>query len=224
MDKRIALIVGATGTLGKAITNNLISKNIQLILVAKNTDRLEKLYEDIKNKALLSPKIIPLDLNHSRSIDKLGGIIFEKYKKLDLLINCASFYPKLSPINHILPKDFYKIININIVANWQLIRAFDPLLRFSEYGRAYFFICKQKVYNDPYFSSYALSSHAIESLINSWHKETTKTNIKVSTYDPGPINSALRSSAFPGENKKIINTAKVAAKNFINFMEDSYES
>ena len=38
MDKRIALIVGATGTLGKAITNNLISKNIQLILVAKNTD------------------------------------------------------------------------------------------------------------------------------------------------------------------------------------------
>ena len=51
-----------------------------------------------------------------------------------------------------------------------------------------------------------------------------KTNIKVSTYDPGPINSALRSSAFPGENKKIINTAKVAAKNFINFMEDSYES
>ena len=46
MDKRIALIVGATGTLGKAITNNLISKNIQLILVAKNADRLEKLYND----------------------------------------------------------------------------------------------------------------------------------------------------------------------------------
>ena len=41
MDKRIALIVGATGTLGKAITNNLISKNIQLILVAKNKDRLD---------------------------------------------------------------------------------------------------------------------------------------------------------------------------------------
>ena len=224
MDKRIALIVGATGTLGKAITNNLISKNIQLILVAKNTDRLEKLYNEIKDKALLRPKIVPLDLNHSRSIDKLGGIIFEKYKKLDLLINCASFYPKLSPINHILPKEFHKIININIVANWQLIRAFDQLLKFSKYGRAYFFICKQKVYNEPYFSAYALSSHAIESLINSWQKETKKTNIIVSTYDPGPIKSKLRSSAFPGENKKIINTAKVAAKKFINMIEKSYQS
>ena len=224
MNKRIALIVGATGTMGKAITNNLISKNIQLILVAKNTDRLEKLYDEIKDKALLRPKIIPLDLNHSRSIDKLGGIIFEKYKKLDLLINCASFYPKLSPINHILPKEFHKIININIVANWQLIRAFDQLLKFSNYGRAYFFICKQKVYNEPYFSSYALSSHAIESLINSWQKETKKTNIKVSTYDPGPIKSILRSSAFPGENKNKINTAKVAAKKFINMIENSYES
>ena len=222
MNERIALIVGATGTLGTAITNNLISKNIQLILVAKNTYRLEKLYNDVKDKAVLSPKIIPLDLNHSRSIDKLGGVIFDKYKKLDILINCSSFYPKLSPINHILPKEFYKIMNINIVANWQLIRAFDPLLRLSKFGRAYFFICKRKLYNEPYFSAYALSSHSIESLINSWQKETKKTDIKVNTYDPGPIISKLRNSAFPGENKKNINTAKEAATKFINFVEDSY--
>ena len=224
MVKRIALVVGATGTLGKAITKNLISKNIQLILVANNSDRLEKLYEEIIEKALLRPKIVPLDLNHSRSIDKLGGIIFDKYKKLDILINCSSFYPKLSPINHILPKEFNKIININITANWQLIRSFDPLLRYSKYGRAYFFICKQKTYLEPYFSSYALSSNAIESLINSWKKEITKTNIKASVYDPGPINSKLRNSAFPGEIKKNINTAEIASAKFIKILENSYDS
>jgi short-subunit dehydrogenase len=223
-DKRIALIVGATGTLGKAIINNLISKNIQLILVAKNIDKLENLYNDIIDSSFLKPLIIPLDLNHGRSIDKLGGKVFEKYKKLDILINCSSFYPKLSPINHILPKDFSKIININITASWQLIRSFDPLLRFSKYGRAYFFICKQKIYQEPYFSTYALSSISIESLIKSWQKEIKKTNIIASTYDPGPIISKLRSSAFPGESIKNINTAKNAATSFINLLEESYES
>ena len=41
---------------------------------------------------------------------------------------------------------------------------------------------------------------SIESLIKSWQKEIKKTNIIASTYDPGPIISKLRSSAFPGES------------------------
>jgi short-subunit dehydrogenase len=224
MDTRIALIIGATGTIGKEIVENLISKNIKLILVSKNSDKLDKLYNKIINTALLKPLIMPLDISHGRSIDKLGGIVFEKYKKLDLLINCSSFYPKLSPINHILPKDFNKIIKINISANWHLIRAFDPLLRFSNHGRAYFFVCKQKIYSEPYFSSYSLTSNSIDSLIKSWQKEIKKTDIKVNTYDPGPIISNLRSNAFPGENKNKLNTAKYAAISFINLLEESYES
>jgi short-subunit dehydrogenase len=222
MDKRIALIIGATGTIGKEIVENLISKNIKLILVSKNSYKLDKLYNKIIKTALLKPLIMPLDISHGRSIDKLGGIVFEKYKKLDLLINCSSFYPKLSPINHILPKDFTKIIKINISANWHLIRAFDPLLRFSNHGRAYFFVCKQKIYSEPYFSSYSLTSNSIDSLIKSWKKEIRKTDIKVNTYDPGPIISNLRSNAFPGENKNKLNTAKYAAISFINLLEESY--
>lgn len=224
MDTPLALIIGATGTLGKAIIKKLVSKNIQLILVAKNIDKLEELYDEIINISLLKPIIISVDLKHGRSIDKLGGEIFEKYKKLDILINCSSFYPKLGPIHHISPKDFSKLVNINISANWQLIRAFDPLLRFSNNGRAYFFICKKMAYKEPYFSTYTLSSSAIDSLINSWQKEIKKTNIKVSTYDPGPISGKLRSSAFPGENKNMLNTPEFAATSFINLLEESYSS
>lgn len=222
MNTRLALIIGATGTLGKAITKKLASQNIQLILASRNIDKLEKLYEQIINISILKPIIITLDLSHGRSIDKLGGKIFEKYKKLDILINCSSFYPKLSPIHHINPKEFSKLININISANWQIIRSFDPLLRLSKYGRAYFFICKRKTYNEPYFGSYVLSSNAIEALIKSWKKEIKKTNIIVSTYDPGPVDGALRNSAFPGENKNNVNTAELSAKHFINLLEKSY--
>ena len=222
MDTRLALIIGATGTLGKAITKKLASKNIQLILVSKNIDKLEELYDEIINISKLKPIIITLDLSHGRSIDKLGGKIFEKYKNLDILINCSSFYPKLTPIHHINPKDFNKLVNINISASWQLIRAFDPLLRFSKYGRAYFFICKRKKYNEPYFSSYILSSNAIEALIKSWQKEIKNTNIIVSTYDPGPVAGTLRNTIFPGENNNNLNTPELSANHFINLLEKSY--
>ena len=224
MNKRIALVTGATGTLGKAIINSLITNNIEIVLVSKDIKKLEKLYDEICTIAIHKPSMIPIDLSYGRSIDKLGGKIFEKYKKLDILISCSSFFPKLSPINHILPKDFYKIININITANWHLIRSFDPLLRLSKYGRAYFLICKQKTYNEPYFGAYSLTSSSIESMIKNWQQEIKKSNIQVNTFDPGPILSNLRQNSFPGENTDKLNTAENAAYKFISLLEKSYKN
>ena len=221
-NKRIALVTGATGQFGKAIINSLITKNIEVILVSKDIIKLEKLYDEIINVAVFKPLIISLDLRHGRSIDKLGGKIFDKYRKLDILISCSSFFPKLSPINHTSPKDFNKIVDTNITANWHLIRAFDPLLRLAKYGRAYFLICKQKTYNEPYFTAYSLTSSSLESMIKNWQLETKKFNIKINTYDPGPILSKLRNSAFPGENKSKLSTAEKAANKLINLLEQSY--
>ena len=224
MNKRIALVTGATGTLGKAITHRLVTKNIELVLLSKDTEKLKKLNEEIIPAAVFKPTIVPLDLSHGRSIDKLGGEIYNKFKKLDILISCASFFPKLSPINHITPKDFNRIVDINIIANWQLIRAFDPLLRLSNYGRAYFLTCKGKAYNEPYFSAYSLTSSSIESMIKNWKSEITKTHLKVHTFDPGPILSPLRKNSFPGEDKNKLRTAEIASNEFINLLEKSYKN
>jgi len=224
MNKRIALVTGATGSLGRAITYSLITKNIEVILLSKDIKKLEILYDEVITTAVYRPTIIPLDLSHGRSIDKLGGEIYKKFKKLDILISCSSYFPKLSPINHITPKDFNKIVSINITANWQLIRVLDPLLRLSNYGRAYLLTCKEKQYKEPYFSAYSLTSSSIESMIKSWQSEIKKTNIKVNTFDPGPILSLLRNSAFPGEDKRNLKTPQKAANKLINLLEKSYKN
>ena len=86
MNKRIALVTGATGTLGKAITYSLITKNIEVVLLSKDIKKLEKLYDEIITAAAYKPTIIPLDLSHGRSIDKLGGEIYKNLEILDILV------------------------------------------------------------------------------------------------------------------------------------------
>jgi len=214
MNNNIALIFGATGQLGKEISNELSKLNTTLILVGKNQEKLKKINEGIKKNLKKNITLISIDLSHARAIEKLGNEIFKRFGKLDILINCTSFFPKLSPINHITPKDINKIVNINIIASWNIIRSFDPLLKLSKRGRAYFMVCK-KYNKKPYFSSYSLTNNAIETLINTWQKENKKSSLKVETYDPGFFASPLRSQAFPGENKNKIMTANKAAKKFI---------
>ena len=222
MTKKIALIFGATGCIGEAITYELAKTNIKLVLIGKSISKLEKIDDNLKKLTTTNATLVPLDLSHGRSIDKFSSIIYEKFKKIDILINSAAFFPKLSPINHIHPKDFNKIINTNIVASWNIIRVFDPLLKASNSGRAYFLVCKKKKYKEPYFTAYSLTSNAIETLIKNWRIESTKSNLTIETYDPGPVLSQLRTNSFPGENKKNLITPTVAARKFIKKLKNSY--
>ena len=219
---RTAIVFGATGCLGKAISFELAKLNVKLILVGQRKSKLEEIDDNIKEITNLNSTLVPLDISHTKSLEKLSPIIFNKFKKIDILINSASFFPKLSPLNHIPPKDFSKIININIIAAWNIIRIFEPLLNISDAGKAYFMICKKKKYREPYFSPYSITSNGIESLINNWKKEIIKSNLKVCCYDPGPIMSNLRKKSFPGENQDNLVTPKKAAKKFVNKLVQSY--
>ena len=56
----------------------------------------------------------------------------------------------------------------------------------------------------PFWGAYSISKAALEQMIYSWHLENKKTNIKVYIIRPKPINTKLRKTAMPGEDKKKI--------------------
>ncbi len=68
----------------------------------------------------------------------LGASIFERWGKLDAFFANAGVLGALTPLTHLDPKVFHELLDINVTANWRLIRSLDPLLRRSEAGRALF--------------------------------------------------------------------------------------
>ena len=55
-----------------------------------------------------------------------------------MLIGNAGILGPLSPLGHVEPKAWDEVLAVNVTANWQLIRALDPLLRRSTAGRVVF--------------------------------------------------------------------------------------
>ena len=80
-----ALITGASSGIGKNLAYVLASKNIDLVLVARNKEELEKIKENVK----VDVKVINMDLQVSKNVYKL----YEETKDLDIdiLINNAGF-------------------------------------------------------------------------------------------------------------------------------------
>jgi NAD(P)-dependent dehydrogenase (short-subunit alcohol dehydrogenase family) len=144
--------------------------------------------------------LVPLDLTDGPAIDQLGGALAQRFGRLDVLVGSAAELGSLSPLGHIPPAAFARVIAVNATANWRLIRSLDALLRASEAGRAIFVTCAQARANKPFWGGYAASKAALEALVLAYAAEMRRTSVRVNLIDPGPLGTRLRAQAYPGED------------------------
>jgi NAD(P)-dependent dehydrogenase (short-subunit alcohol dehydrogenase family) len=196
---RLALVTGASRGLGAAAALAYAREGAHVVAVARTVGGLEALDDRIK-QAGGSVTLVPLDVTDGPGIDRLGAALYERFGKLDILLGNAGLLGTLSPIGHIDPAIFEKVMAVNVTANWRLIRSLDPLLRQSDAGRAIFVTSGISRRVVPYWSAYATSKAALDMMIRTYAAESAHTKLRVNLYNPGPTRTGMRKEAFPGEN------------------------
>src|SRR5947209_10146263 len=134
---RIALVTGASRGIGAALALKLAQAGAHVVAVARTVGGLEEL-DDAIRAAGGSATLVPLDMKDFDGLDRLAAALHERHSRLDVLIGNAAILGPLSPLPHVEPKAWDDVMAVNVTANWRLIRAFDPLLRASDAGRAVF--------------------------------------------------------------------------------------
>jgi len=196
---RVAVVTGASRGIGYEIAKGLGAAGAHVIAVARTVGGLEELDDAIK-AAGGSATLVPLDLKDFEGIDRLGGAIFERWKKLDVLVANAGLLGRLSPVGHVPPEIFDDVMAINVTANFRLIRSLDPLLRQSNAGRVIFMTSGITRSCRPFWGPYSASKAALDALARTYAAEVQKTPIRVIVVAPGPTRTGMRAQAMPGED------------------------
>src|ERR1041384_5678587 len=138
MDKilqgRIALVTGASRGIGRAAALALAKAGAHVILVARTVGGLEEADDEIQ-KIGGTATLVLMNLRDGEAIDRLGASNFEGWGKLDAFLGNAGVLGQLTPLAHLEPKTFQEVMEVNVTANWRLIRSLDPLLRQSDGAR-----------------------------------------------------------------------------------------
>jgi len=205
LEGKIALVTGASRGIGYAAAKAYGAAGAHVIAVARTVGGLEELDDEIK-AAGGSATLVPLDLKDGAAIDRMGHAIYERWGKLDILLANAGILGSITPVGHISPKEFDDVMAVNVTANWRLIRSLDPLLRQSDAGRALFVSSGATRNRRPYWAAYTMSKAALEALAITYAKETEKTAIKTLLINPGPLRTAMRAKAIPGEDPATLKT------------------
>jgi NAD(P)-dependent dehydrogenase (short-subunit alcohol dehydrogenase family) len=221
LQNKIALITGASRGIGAAVAKAYAAEGAHVIIAARTVSGLEEVDDAIKASGGQCT-IVPLDLLDGDKIDQLGGIIAERFGKLDILVGNAGMLGQMSPVPHVEPKVWEKTIALNLTANYRLIRSFDPLLRQSEAGRAIFVTTQMADKNAPFWGCYAASKSGLEQLVKTYAAETQKTNVRVNLVDPGIVRTEMMSEVSPGGDPEDWTPAEDVTDIFVELAQSSF--
>ena len=203
LENRVAVVTGASRGIGYALARQLAADGAHVIAVARTVGGLEDLDDEIKASGG-SATLVPTNVCDYEAIDRLGAAIHERWGKLDVLVGNAGVLGKLTPVGHLEPKVWDEVMAVNVTANWRLIRSLDPLLQQSDAGRALFVSAGVVHKGIAYWGAYSASKAALEALVKTYATETGTTNVRANLLNPGPVRTAMRARAMPGEDPQTL--------------------
>src|SRR4051812_33457339 len=98
-----AVVTGASRGIGRACAIGLARAGAHVIAVARTQGALESLDDEIKTATGEGATLVPLDLRKGDDVDQLGGAIYQRWGKLDILISAAGELGVLTPMGHVEP-------------------------------------------------------------------------------------------------------------------------
>ncbi len=218
---KIALITGASRGIGAAVAKAYAAEGAHVVLIARTVGGLEEVDDAIRARGGAAT-LMPVDLTKLDDLDKLGPTLMERFGRLDIFVGNAGFLGTLGPVTHADAKEWARVLDTNLNANFRLIRTLDPLLRAAPAGRAIFVSTGPGVVKGrAYWGAYAVSKAALETLARVYAAETEQTKVRVNVIDPGSVRTAMRANAKPGEDPMTLPAPEEITDIFVELAKDA---
>jgi short-subunit dehydrogenase len=196
-----AIITGASQGIGKATALLFARQGYDLILAARQADRLESVAAEVQALGR-SALAVPTDVRQPDQVNALVHKALDRYGAIDVLINNAGIY-LLGPVEECSLSDWHQIIDTNLWGYIHMIQALLP--HFLERG-AGMIVNVGSIGGKipiPYQVPYTTSKYAVTGLTESLHAELAPKGIHVCGIHPNFIKTNLMERAiFRGKGEQ----------------------
>lgn len=195
---RVVLITGAGDGLGAALARACGAAGAEVILLGRTVRKLEAVYDAIVAAGGPEPAIYPLDLEGATPDDyaELARRVGESLGRLDALVHNAAIVGPQTPVEHIPPLEWARVLQVNLTGPLLLTQACLPLLRAGSQP-ALVFVGDER--RSAYWGAYGSSKAGQAALADILADELDSSPaVAVRWINPGPMRTGFRAHAFPG--------------------------
>ena len=189
LEGKTALVTGASGDIGYAMCERLLTYGIKLVITGRNPEILESKAEALRDQGGTVFSYVG-NLESEAFMDRLINYTIDTCGSLDILINSAGLAHK-SPIEEVTPELFDNIMRVNVRAPYFMCQKALPYLRISD-SATVINMCSV-VAHRSYInqSAFTISQHALLGASKAFANEVYKEGIRVHVISPGAVDTDL---------------------------------
>ena len=223
MKNKVILITGANKGIGKMLSLEFSKMGVNIVLLGRNEESLDSVYDEIITTTSTKPLIIKCDLSDidNKSAKQINDEIMGVYGRLDGVIFNAAKLGKMSTIEDYEEDIWKEVFNINLHSAFIISKEILPALKAAPNGRIIFTSSGVAEVGKAFWGAYSASKFAVKGLAEILRDELeTTSNIKVFNYDPGKTRTSMRALAYPAENPQDLKEPKVLFNDYLWFFSD----
>lgn len=202
LDNKVSLITGSSRGIGKGIAMALAQAGSDLVISARNKEKLNRLRKEIVKSTRRKVVCIQADMSKDQDIDKLVRKAAREFGKIDVLVNNAGTNIR-GPSEDFSVKDWDRVMRINLRAVFLLSQKVAKIMIDKGGGKIINISSLTSEITRPGIAAYTTSKGGIRQLTKSLAVEWAKHNINMNAIGPGYIRTDL--------TKKIQNDKKLNA-------------
>ena len=187
LKNKIVFITGATSGIGKSTAYKFAELGTHLILAARRKERLDEISADLKSKFKINVMTLLMDVQHYEDVKSKIESLDDNWKKVNILLNNAGLARGMGSVKDGLVQDWNEMIDTNVKGLLYVSKCVIPLMIKNNSGHIINIgsIAGREVY--PNGNVYCASKHAVDAITKSMRMELLESHIKVSTIDPGLV-------------------------------------
>lgn len=197
--KKTALITGASGGLGLSFVNLFAKDGYDLVLVARNGERLEEIKKDVEQKYNIKALVVAKDLCSPSGADEVYKATKQTGINIDVLVNNAGFGDFGEFHNSDINKQI-RMVDLNCIALMHLCHLYLPDMLKQKSGNILNVDSIAAFQPGPLMSVYYATKAFVLSFSQALTRELKGTGVKVTALCPGPIRTNFDAAADLGES------------------------
>ena len=203
LSNKIAFITGASSGIGRACAEQFAELNVKLLLCARREKHLLQVAEDLRQRYQIEVHAISLDVSDPIAVEKKLRQLPDEWRAIDILINNAGLALGLDKIHEGRLDDWNTMIDTNLKGLLYVTRLVLQTMRQRKQGHVINIgsISSHQVYTGGVV--YCATKFAVKAISEGLKMDVHDTAIRVSSVDPGIVETEFSTVRFGGDKRKI---------------------
>lgn len=199
---KVVLVTGASSGIGRAVAIEAAANGANVILLGRNIDKLEKVYDEIHKLNYPEAKLYPMDLLGAtpQDYEDMFSLIIKEFGRIDAVVHCAGILPSLTPIDHYSVKNWYNIMQTNLNSGFLLLSSLIPVFKRQDFGKFIVSLPQKETVNRAFYGAYAAAAGGMQALLEVASSELDGGNILIGAVNPGEVLTPLRAKICPAQD------------------------